>query len=209
MRSVSEHAHGSEKPDIELASKMPLDKQKKDIYDEINMKKSKFGFTLIELLIVIALLGALAVGLMAALDPFEQLKKGDDTGVRNTVSELHGAVIRYYAIKSQMPWAAIGPTLDMTNASTGYDAANITGIVDAGELKADFSTLAGGQLARINIAGTDMTVTVCFKPASKSFRSDPNTKYNASGVEVPSADVQATCFSQTSAPTYDCYWCVR
>ena len=33
------------------------------------------GFTLIELLIVIALLGALAVGLLATIDPFEQLKK--------------------------------------------------------------------------------------------------------------------------------------
>lgn len=187
--------------------KIPLDKRKKDIYDENNMKNSKFGFTLIELLIVIALLGALAVGLMAALDPFEQLKKGDDTGVRNTVSELHGAVIRYYAIKSQMPWG-IG-TLDMDNASSGYLAANISGIVDAGELKADFSTLAGGQLARIRLGGTDMTTTVCFKPSSKSFRSDPNTKYDVDGNEVPSDEVQATCFSQTSSPTYDCYWCVK
>ena len=63
------------------------------------MKKFKSGFTLIELLIVIALLGALAVGLLAALDPFEQLKKGTDTGVRNMVSEIHGSAIRYYAIK--------------------------------------------------------------------------------------------------------------
>ena len=37
------------------------------------------GFTLIELLIVIELLGALAAGLLAAIDPFEQLKKGVDT----------------------------------------------------------------------------------------------------------------------------------
>jgi len=58
------------------------------------MKHFKQGFTLIELLIVIALLGALAVGLLAALDPFEQLKKGDDTGVRNTVSELLGSIVR-------------------------------------------------------------------------------------------------------------------
>ncbi|HEX7542609.1 MAG TPA: prepilin-type N-terminal cleavage/methylation domain-containing protein, partial [Patescibacteria group bacterium] len=68
------------------------------------MKNFNKGFTLIELLIVIALLGALAVGLLAALDPFEQLKKGTDTSVRNTVSEYQGAVIRYYAIKNQMPW---------------------------------------------------------------------------------------------------------
>ncbi|MFH0773343.1 MAG: prepilin-type N-terminal cleavage/methylation domain-containing protein, partial [bacterium] len=40
------------------------------------MKKITRGFTLIELLIVIALLGALAVALLAALDPLEQIKKG-------------------------------------------------------------------------------------------------------------------------------------
>ncbi|MEK7634177.1 MAG: prepilin-type N-terminal cleavage/methylation domain-containing protein, partial [Patescibacteria group bacterium] len=68
------------------------------------MRKFYAGFTLIELLIVIALLGALAVGLLAALDPFEQLKKGTDTGVRNTVSEVHGSIIRFYAIKNYMPW---------------------------------------------------------------------------------------------------------
>ena len=52
------------------------------------------GFTLIELLIVIALLGALAVGLLAAVDPFEQLKKGSDTATRNTVITIINAVIR-------------------------------------------------------------------------------------------------------------------
>ncbi|MFS8159790.1 MAG: prepilin-type N-terminal cleavage/methylation domain-containing protein, partial [Candidatus Roizmanbacteria bacterium] len=68
------------------------------------MNHKKSGFTLIELLIVIALLGALAVGLLAALDPFEQLKKGTDSGVRNTVSEIQGAAIRFYALKEHQPW---------------------------------------------------------------------------------------------------------
>jgi prepilin-type N-terminal cleavage/methylation domain-containing protein len=84
------------------------------------------AFTLIELLIVIALLGALAVGLLAALDPFEQLKKGTDTGVRNTVSEVHGAIIRYYAVTgNKMPWdpsTSIGP-IDL---STGYSTSRST-----------------------------------------------------------------------------------
>jgi len=165
------------------------------------MKKLTQGFTLIELLIVIALLGALAVGLLAALDPFEQLKKGDDTGVRNTVSELQGAIIRYYAIKNQMPWGAT--TLDPINASTGYVAINISGVVDTGELKKDFSTLAGGQLNKITVTGGDESVAVCFKPASKSFRSDPNTKYNFDGT-----DATATC-GETGSSQFACYWCVK
>ena len=38
------------------------------------MMKRNFGFTLMELLIVIGVLGILAAGLLAAIDPFEQLK---------------------------------------------------------------------------------------------------------------------------------------
>ncbi|PJE63249.1 Tfp structural protein, partial [Candidatus Roizmanbacteria bacterium CG10_big_fil_rev_8_21_14_0_10_39_6] len=49
----------------------------------MKIQKQKKGFTLIELLIVIALLGTLAVALLAAIDPFEQFKKGTDTARRN------------------------------------------------------------------------------------------------------------------------------
>lgn len=182
--------------------KIPLDNVKKAIYHENNMKNSKFGFTLIELLIVIALLGALAVGLLAALDPFEQLKKGDDTGVRNTVSELHGAIIRYYAVTSTMPY---GATLDWTNASDGYDTINLSAVVNSGELKADFSTLARGQLGKIRLGGGEQSITVCFKPGSKSFRTDPNTKYDESGVEV---DKTSVCPDAT-VDDFACYWCVK
>jgi len=37
------------------------------------MKETNKGFTLMELLIVIGVLGILAAGLLAAIDPFEQL----------------------------------------------------------------------------------------------------------------------------------------
>jgi prepilin-type N-terminal cleavage/methylation domain-containing protein len=165
----------------------------------------KKAFTLIELLIVIALLGALAVGLLAALDPFEQLKKGTDTGVRNTVSEVHGAIIRYYAVKGNMPWESnsIGP-IDL---SSGYNTVGLQKIVETGELKSDFSTLAGGdRLRKITVIGTKESVTVCFRPESKSFRSDPNTKYNASGGEVGTG---ANNCGATNSNTFSCYWCVK
>src|SRR3990167_2280277 len=136
----------------------------------INMGKNRFGFTLIELLIVIALLGALAVGLLAALDPFEQLKKGTDTGVRNTVSEIHGAIIRYYGIKNYMPWCTDADTCSDPSALQ-MDAAGGTTIIDAivstGELKNDFAELAGtGTLGKIFVTGVnaDATVAVCYAP---------------------------------------------
>jgi len=172
------------------------------------------GFTLIELLIVIALLGALAVGLLAALDPFEQLKKGTDTGTRNTVSEIHGAVIRYFAIKNEMPWkkTLTSGVLPWETAVSAYTDA-ISPIVLTGELKEDFSTLAGDQLKNIYMKGTDESVTVCFKPLSRAFRNDPNTKYRGDagneGEAYAAADVQAECYDKVKSTSYDCYWCVK
>ncbi|PIY68769.1 hypothetical protein COY90_04160 [Candidatus Roizmanbacteria bacterium CG_4_10_14_0_8_um_filter_39_9] len=171
------------------------------------MKNTKFGFTLIELLIVIALLGALAVGLLAALDPFEQFKKGDDTGVRNTVSEIQGAIIRYYSVKNQMPWGTAD--LVMTDASSGFSSTiNIQNVIDAGELKKDFSTLAGNKLTNITVMGTSEGVTVCFKPLSKSFRSDNNTKYVDTGTTFSSVvNNVANCGNPADA-TFSCFWCI-
>jgi len=183
------------------------------------MKNFK-GFTLIELLIVIALLGALAVGLLAALDPFEQLKKGTDTGVRNTVSEVQGASIRFYALKNNMPWCSAAASTTCTNPSgITLTVANggspvlspysmIDQVVTAGELKPDFVTLAGSQMDNIFVTGTadPPTVAVCFKPNSRSFQSDKNTKFLITGVVgVPGG--AGSCKSAGGA--VDCYWCVQ
>jgi prepilin-type N-terminal cleavage/methylation domain-containing protein len=169
------------------------------------MRKFK-GFTLIELLIVIALLGALAVGLLAALDPFEQLKKGTDTGTRNTVSELHGAIIRYYAIKNHMPWCDENNNCTDPNQTAANTWANtvIADIVTTGELKSDFVQLAGGQLNNIFVTGTNdpPVVAVCYKPTSKSFSSNPNTKYNKDGT-------LSTSGCPTGNPADNCYYCVK
>lgn len=57
-----------------------------------------------ELLIVIGVLGILAAGLLAAIDPFEQLRKARDTNTRNSAIELLNATQRYYASHTAMPW---------------------------------------------------------------------------------------------------------
>lgn len=171
--------------------------------------KINSGFTLIELLIVIALLGALAVGLLATVDPFEQLKKGTDTSRRNTVSELYNSMIRYYSVKNAMPWSSDVTALPasndaMTAASVGY----LTKVIEAGELKPDFIQLAGaGSLQKIFLTSTEdgngvrQNVTVCFLPESKSFSNEANSKYNASGVEG------AGCKATGGASA--CYWCIK
>lgn len=167
------------------------------------MKRFRQGFTLIELLIVIALLGALAVGLLATIDPFEQLKKGRDTSLRNTTAEFYNANLRYYATKGQFPWGT-GSTFTASGVDTMGSA--ITDLVSAGELKNRFMDLAGtGNLAKVLVTSTAPEhMATCFKPESKSFQIDPNTVYSSDGAAVASG-----CKSQTSVGGTDCYFCVQ
>ncbi|MFZ5845388.1 MAG: prepilin-type N-terminal cleavage/methylation domain-containing protein, partial [Patescibacteria group bacterium] len=149
------------------------------------MKKFAEGFTLVELLIVIALLGALAVGLLATIDPFEQLKKGRDTSIRNTVSEFYNANLRYYATKASFPWGT-GSTFTAKTVNTM--GSEVTELVSAGELKNRFMELAGtGNLGKIYVTSTAAEhVAVCFRPESKSFQADANTVYGSDGSAVTS-----------------------
>lgn len=82
------------------------------------MIRPQKGFTLMELLIVIGVLGILAAGLLAAIDPFEQLKKARDTNNRSAAIEMLQSSQRYYANHGYLPWYKPG-------ASSGtYDTAN-------------------------------------------------------------------------------------
>lgn len=164
---------------------------------------SKKGFTLIELLIVVALLGALAVALIATIDPFEQLKKGTDTANRNTATELYKSFIQYYTTKQEFPWATDITALSATDpAATGY----IDSVVALGELKTNFQQLAAASLTKIfltsttDASGNRQNITVCYQPSSKSFRNEANAKYTNSGAAGTS------CMS--TGGTAACYWCV-
>lgn len=166
----------------------------------------KKGFTLIELLIVIALLGALAVGLLATIDPFEQLKKGRDTSQRNTVEEFYNANLRYYATKAMFPWGTGGTTGTISVANL---TDTVAALVNAGELKDKFYDLAGsGNLSKILVTSTDPThVSVCFVPESKSFQNDPNTIYGTDGSMAASSGAGA-CKSYAGG-TADCSFCIH
>lgn len=75
------------------------------------------GFTLMELLIVIGVLGILAAGLLAAIDPFEQLKKARDTNNRSAAIEFLGASQRYYTTHGYLPWFKPGTTVGTYDAN--------------------------------------------------------------------------------------------
>ncbi len=162
------------------------------------------GFTLIELLIVIALLGALAVGLLASIDPVEQLNKGRDTGIRNSAEEFVRASQRYYATKGQFAWGTAAYSTDL-NAPTSLSS--LTDMMAAGELKSQFITQAGtSNLAKIfvNYAANGSGFSACFIPSSKAFQKDANTIYNQSG------SAGTTCKSTSAGTTgSDCSYCLQ
>ena len=66
------------------------------------------GFTLIELLIVMAILGVLAVVVLVAINPVEQLARARDTGRVSSVTQLGRSLAAYYTSQSQYPDATAG-----------------------------------------------------------------------------------------------------
>ncbi|MBU2052372.1 type II secretion system GspH family protein [Patescibacteria group bacterium] len=68
------------------------------------MLRKSLGFTLIELLVVITLIGVLAVAVLSALNPIEQINKARDAGKRADSSQLLTAIDRYFASNEKFPW---------------------------------------------------------------------------------------------------------
>lgn len=66
--------------------------------------KQSAGFTMIELLVVIAILGILAVAVLSAINPIEQINRSRDTGTRSDAEQLISAIDRYYAFNGYYPW---------------------------------------------------------------------------------------------------------
>src|SRR5688572_7858182 len=66
------------------------------------------GFTLVELLIVIGLLGAIALIVIAAINPIEQANRARDARFKADGSQLISAIERYYASHSRFPWEDCG-----------------------------------------------------------------------------------------------------
>ncbi len=162
--------------------------------------KRNVGFTLMELLIVIGVLGILAAGLLAAIDPFEQLKKARDSNYRSAALEFLSANQRYMANHGYFPWtdkgaceAAVGANstnkyLDPSALSS--DSAKVLAVgggvgmgdfqtclennlIGDGELKSTFSQ---GLAATVYFSTWGKTnVRICYAPEGKSSRADATT----------------------------------
>lgn len=168
---------------------------------------SKRGFTLIELLIVIGILGILAAGLLAAIDPLEQLKKGRDNSRRTVAVEFTNAVQRYYAVFGTMPWG--NSALAAANISAATGVTIINELTAKGELKTSFQNGLGAGLTTgayaLTLVGGDQVnagISLCFDPESKSISRDPTTLFTTVAYPLTPGTNDGT--SDTGH-----YWCTK
>lgn len=67
------------------------------------ISNSQKGFTLIELLIVIGVLGILAAGVLAVLDPLTQIQKANDAKRKSNLAQIQRALESYYQDHGRYP----------------------------------------------------------------------------------------------------------
>lgn len=189
----------------------------------MNLKK---GFTLIELLIVIGVLGILAAGLLAAVDPFEQLKKARDANNRNAAIEALNAFTRYYATHGQLPWnmspVDTGCNTAVAGALAGFGDMTAGGAYKIQDMNACVTNtlIADGELKTLFFSGIGQTdiyvssanatnVVVCFAPEGKALVNDPSTNYLVSGTGpytiVVDTGSPATCPGTTGNVCLQCF----
>ena len=173
------------------------------------IKTSQKGFTLIELLVVIGILGILISAMVATIDPFEQINKGNDANMKNISAEFVNGNIRYYTTNLKFPWDDAGANCDSAAGNPSAVALNtwkdtcIDTLVDDGELKEGFKTVAG--LDKLFITSSGTSIRACFQPISKSGQRDASTKYSDNIGTLAGAD---TCKSDPPGAT-NCYWCTE
>ncbi len=164
------------------------------------------GFTMIELLIVISILGILAVMVLAAINPLEQINRGRDTAKRGDAEQLLGALERYNAFNGFFPWQedandTVGVTLAMQLVNSGWEetvsgctilerlsTTATTGCVGTQELKDSYVTrvdeAGGGSTGTQEARGlyvyyegdTGDNIYVCFSPQSSAFANEATVR---------------------------------
>ncbi|PIR59686.1 MAG: hypothetical protein COU68_04385 [Candidatus Pacebacteria bacterium CG10_big_fil_rev_8_21_14_0_10_45_6] len=170
------------------------------------------GFTMIELLIVISILGILAVAVLSAINPIEQINRGKDTGSQSDAEQLISAIDRYFAFNGTYPWqgtaagaSALNDYMSSTNASAGVPVVVSAGLVGGGagapavlaeleakdELKSSFITRIDSAVNSLYIyhlgAGTGNSTYVCFRSQSKAFKEKADARcVDAAGSGYPS-----------------------
>lgn len=198
------------------------------------IKKSiSSGFTLVELLIVIGLLGAIALIVIAAINPIEQANRARDTRFKADGGQLISAVDRYFAARSEFPWVTAALATD-NDASYGFISAGDQGIgicgadcstdgllIDVDELKPEFRNRdfikkhsGTDDSAKIFVgksSGTSESIYACFIPLSKATRQGAvaDTKvYTVSATDGTRTQTTICDADTANWVTSGCYVCI-
>ncbi len=179
------------------------------------------GFTLVELLIVIALLGAIATIVIAAINPIEQANKARDAKYTADASQMISAIERYFASNSQFPWQVVDsvtysstdkefPLVNASDPNVGLCGSNCASgtqgpLVTSDELKNEFlSRDFITQRASADVTkklwigkgpGSSSSVYACFVPLAKATRDTAQTNGKV-------VDFNAGFDQDTGIPTY-------
>jgi len=124
------------------------------------MKKSlttvRQGFTLIELLIVMAILGVLAVVVLVAINPAQQLARTRDAGRKSTVTQLGHSLEAYFTSRN-------GEYLDATNCTAAEGGPLATAwmgcLVYAGEMSSPPTEVNNSVGDAANVACSTLVIS--------------------------------------------------
>ncbi len=178
--------------------------------------RSQAAFTMIELLIVIAILGILAVAVLSAINPIEQINRGRDTGSQSDAEQLISGIERFSAFQGYMPWQVNPADTNTALAWADFDGtltdsdgtcliseklasdpgSGATCTTHSDELKSTFfdriTTTDYNDLFIYNRGNKGDSTYVCFAPTSKAFEDDANERcVDQNGTGLPS-DIAAT-----------------
>lgn len=153
----------------------------------INNKKK--GFTLIELLIVITIIGILAVAIIAAVNPVEQIRRAQDQRRVTDGAELLNAFERYYTGLFVYPWDTLG---EGAPSQTLVRTSWLNELVAKDEVKSQFTSRSSWAQTYVTQAG--QLVNVCSDPQSKTFQTQ--------------ADAAGRYRDGTPGCTTNCYDCL-
>jgi len=158
----------------------------------ININKFKKAFTLVELLIVIGLLGAIALIVIAAINPIEQSNRARDTRFKADGGQLISAIDRYFTARSEFPWVTSGTATSIDESYGFITSSNVdVGICGAAcsadglllstnELKSEFrnrdlakatreKAIADGKVYTLSAADGTRTVTAACDVATANW----------------------------------------